>query len=177
MLNRVIWIAVICLAAGLVFRLGTDPAFDDARSTEDFWPSVGQQLSASEIRRTFGDRPLSDPGMGGRSWFLVVTPECPWCLLLDLELKAIMEAGSCTSTAIRTLVINPGGTDTDSIAAVLTKHGMQVDGMAGGEGFEVLSVRLVPLVIEVDDGLVVQRVFHPGDIDLEAEGCEVPLPR
>jgi hypothetical protein len=170
--TRIVWLAVACLAIALVWRLAPGPPPVDVQSFEDFWPSVGQHLSASELRRAFGDPPGWNVGPG-LSWFLVVTPECPWCLALDAELAELARVGACTDTPTNTLVINPGGRGTDSLAAVLTKHGMRIDGMADGDGFQVLGLRAVPLVIEVDSNLVVQRAFRPGDSDLGAEGCDI----
>jgi hypothetical protein len=94
MVTRLVWLAVALLATALVWRLAVSPPPGDPRSLEDYWPSVGLELSAGEIQRAFDDPPWWD-FRSGLSWLLVVTPDCSWCLALDTELEELAMLAAC----------------------------------------------------------------------------------
>lgn len=120
------------------------------------FPDPGSRLSVRAIEKTF----MLDGLTSDRSWLFLVTTDCEACLSLDAELDSLKKAANCAEARLVPLVILTR-LGVDSIRNVLGSHGLRVEGMAGDEGFTVLDVRSVPVVIALDRQGTVTAVKHP----------------
>ena len=94
-------------------------------------------------------------------WLLVVTSDCPACLGLDSELEAMKHMAACRKSRLRPLVIRIDSS-TASIHEVLTRHGLEVAGVAEGQAFASLHLRAAPTLMRLDPGGRVGFVTYPG---------------
>lgn len=118
-------------------------------------PDHNTRIDLPAIGRAFGVE-LSD----SVNWLLVLSSSCGACLSLGDQLLQIKQSAACEgATLVPLIVVN--GDPPDSMLSVLRTWGIGRAGIGGSAGSRMLSVRVVPSLIETDVHRRVTRASSP----------------